>query len=67
MWSLADASVPSRDKEAMTLPLETAMKANELKALGDAWIATRPPLVLSVLADMNKPRTVRDQPHESRR
>jgi len=61
MWSLADSTVLSREKEAMTLSLETAMKANELVALGDAWIATRPPLVLSVLADMNKPRAVRDK------
>jgi len=64
MWSVVDSSVLSRDGERLMLPLTTAMKANELEALGDAWIGTRPPLVLSLIADPSKPRAVRDKTEE---
>jgi hypothetical protein len=56
LWSMVDASVLSREKSAATLKLTDALLANEMGFLGDATIATTPPLVLRLRADPEAPR-----------
>jgi hypothetical protein len=56
VWTLVDAMVPSRQGSKVHLGIEDAMKANELVAVGDRFIATRPPLAMSLVADRSKER-----------
>jgi len=58
LWSLVDASVLAREESAATLKLIDALPANEMGFLGDATIATTPPLVLRLRADPEAPRTL---------
>jgi len=57
LWTLADAAVFERHDEKLIVDMETAMKASELGLLGDASIATVPPLTLSLLADPSVAQT----------
>lgn len=57
LWSLVDASVLARESVA-TLKLTDALPANEMGFLGDATIATTPPLALRLQADPEAPRTL---------
>lgn len=58
LWSLVDASVLAREESAATLKLTDALLASEMGFLGDATIATTPPLVLRLQADPGAPRTL---------
>jgi hypothetical protein len=58
LWTLVDASVLSREGSAAMLKLTDALLANEMGFLGDATIATAPPLVLRLQADTEAPRTL---------
>jgi hypothetical protein len=59
LWTVVDPRALTQEGERLLLHLETAMKANELGQLGDALIASRPPLILSLVADPDKDRSVR--------
>lgn len=56
LWTLADPSVFRRQEGKLIVDMETAMKASELRLLGDATIATVPPLVFSLIADPSAPQ-----------
>jgi hypothetical protein len=56
MWTLVDAGVLDRDAGSARIELPTAMKANEFRLLGDAMLATTPPLTLRLQADPEKSR-----------
>jgi hypothetical protein len=58
-WSIVDASVSERRNGKLVLPVESAMKANELGLMGDSMIATRPPLTISIIADPSSPQAAR--------
>jgi Holliday junction resolvase len=57
IWTLADPTVFERRDGKLIVDMETAMKASELGLLGDASIATVPPLKLSLLANLTVPQT----------
>jgi hypothetical protein len=48
-WSMVSPSVFVPDGNKLVLSFEDAMKANELAILGDAMLATTPPLTLSLI------------------
>jgi hypothetical protein len=56
-WTVVDASVVERRDGSLVLPVESALMANELGLMGDAMIATRPPLTISFIADPARPQT----------
>lgn len=56
LWTIVDARVLKRQGNKFALDFETAMMANEFGFLGDATIATLPPLVFSLTADPNAPQ-----------
>lgn len=56
LWTLVDASILERGDSVASLALTDALPANELVFLGDAMLATTPPLVLRLLADPQAPR-----------
>jgi hypothetical protein len=58
IWTLVDSSVLAIEPSAASLDLTTALKANEMGSLGDATIATTPPLVLRLRADTDAPRAL---------
>jgi hypothetical protein len=58
MWTLVDATVLEHDGDRARLLLNTAGKANEMGLIGDAYLATKPPLVFSLRADPNKPASL---------
>lgn len=58
LWTLVDSRVAKVQGTTALLGIEDAMKANELGALGDGLLATRPPLVMSLIADRTKPRGI---------
>jgi len=59
LWTVVDPRALTQEGERLLLDPEQAMKANELGQLGDALIGSRPPLVLSLVADSDKDRSVR--------
>jgi len=65
LWTLVDSRALTPFGGTMRLTLEEALPANEFGMLGDAWVGTTPPLVLSLVADPAQPRTVDDQPGAS--
>lgn len=64
LWTLVDPEVLTATGDKMLLTIEHALLANEFGLLGDQWIATTPPLVLSLLADTAQPRTIEGSPDE---
>src|SRR5919109_418284 len=64
LWTLVSADALERSGDAAILTIETAMPVSELGLLGDKWLATTPPLVLSLLADTTQPRAVHETPRE---
>jgi hypothetical protein len=58
LWTLVSADVLEQTGVGATLTIETAIPANEFSFLGDKWLATTPPLVLSLLADPTRARSV---------
>lgn len=62
LWTLVDSGVLTSAGGKMFLALEQALRANELGLLGDAWIGTTPPLVLTLVADPAQPRTLEGPP-----
>jgi hypothetical protein len=58
MWTLVDPAVLERSGDRARLQLSTAGKANEMGLIGDAYLATTPPLVFSLRADPNKPASL---------
>jgi hypothetical protein len=58
MWTLLSlAHIPRQDGDGW-VPFDKAIKRNEMVDLGDMQIATIPPLVLRVVADPQKPRSI---------
>jgi hypothetical protein len=66
LWTLVDASVVARNGSVAKLKLTDAMRANEMCFLGDATIATTPPLVLRLSADPEAPQTLGDEEADGR-
>jgi hypothetical protein len=64
LWTLVDPRGVTTSDKGWSLSLEEALPANELSMLGDVWIGTTPPLVLSLLADPQHPGTVQGPPGE---
>lgn len=67
LWTLVDASVLTRRGSTAKLKLTDAIRANEMCFLGDAMIATTPPLVLRLRADPEAPQTLGTEDPEGRR
>lgn len=67
LWTLVDARVVTRKGSIAKLKLTHAMRANEMCFLGDAMIATTPPLVLRLTADAKAPQTLGDADSDGRR
>jgi hypothetical protein len=57
-WTLASLDILEERENSLVLPFGKALAANELALVGDASIATRFPLVLRLVADRSKPRTL---------
>ncbi|WBB53893.1 hypothetical protein [Verrucosispora sp. WMMD573] len=57
VWTLADAAAFERRDGKIIVDMETALKASELGSLGDASIATVPPLTISLVADHSVPQS----------
>lgn len=53
-WTVVDPNALEHRDSQVLLPIEAAIKANELGLLGDAQIGTEPPLVFSLLADASQ-------------
>ena len=58
LWTLVSPAHIPRQGDDLRIDLSTAMKRNEMADLGDMQVATTPPLVLRVLTDSAKPRSV---------
>lgn len=67
LWSLVDAGVLDRGDSAARLKLTDALLVNEMGFLGDATIATTPPLVQRVHADPASPRNLGPPDADGRR
>lgn len=66
LWTLVSADVLAQTGDGATLTIQTAIPANEFGLLGDKWVATTPPLVLSLLADTTRPRSVQGAPPDQK-
>lgn len=66
LWTLVDSSVLTLTGDTATLTIDAALPASELGLLGDQWLATTPPLALSLIADKAQPRTVRGSRNQER-
>jgi hypothetical protein len=66
LWTLIDPRTFVSRNGKPSVTLGEAIAANELAMLGDAWIGTTPPLVLSLVADRAQPRSVEDVQGEQR-
>jgi hypothetical protein len=64
LWTLIDSNALTVTGRAATLTVEAALPVSELGLLGDQWLATTPPLVLSLIADKSRPRAVESGPNE---
>jgi hypothetical protein len=58
MWTLCGLERFERDGDRLSIDMFHAIKYNEMAALGDYMLATRPPLALVILPDTRKPRFV---------
>lgn len=58
LWTLADSAAFNVRDGKLIVDMETAMLASELGLLGDAIIATVPPLTFSILADESAPQQI---------
>jgi hypothetical protein len=67
LWTMVDASVVARKGTIAKLKLTDAIRANEMCFLGDATIATTPPLVLRLEADPEAPQTLGAEEADGRR
>jgi hypothetical protein len=67
LWSLVDASIVTCKGSVAKLKLTDAMRANEMCFLGDAMIATTPPLILRLRADPKAPQTLGTEDSDGRR
>lgn len=57
-WTLVAADALTVSNERAGITFAEAMVANEMSILGDRFIGTRAPLVLSLVADPEKPRVI---------
>ncbi|CAM4516553.1 hypothetical protein NONI108955_40425 [Nocardia ninae] len=48
IWTLVDADIMTVNANKVRLKINQAMRASQMAALGDAWIATKPPLTFTV-------------------
>jgi hypothetical protein len=60
LWTLVDPDTFVSRSGKPFVTLEEAMPASEFGTLGDAWIGTTPPLVLSLVADQAEPRHIEE-------
>jgi hypothetical protein len=67
LWTLVDASTFVRGESTAKLEITEALRANEMGFLGDATIATTPPLVLRLQADTEAPRALGAEEADGRR
>lgn len=58
LWTLISPSQFERSKGKCSVTIPSAMKVNEMNRLGDFSVGTTPPLILRIVADKNKPRSI---------
>lgn len=63
-WTLVDPRFFKRESGKYVLSITDALMHNEMVALGDVLVATRPPLSLTIYADPARERSI-DQHHEA--
>ena len=59
-WTLTPPSAFLRKGEREVLTFSSAVTVNEMAALGDVMVGTRPPLHIRLLADPSKPRSLKE-------
>lgn len=65
LWVLLEPSDFTENKSRYVIDLPSAMMRNEMVALGDEWISTKPPLEICIVSDSSKPATYDDATGQS--